>query len=83
MSVKFILDLIVRYIPVAQYLSKPDESQSAYLRESIFVTFGIEPILAYLWARERELNNIRTILIAKLSGVAGDEIKKYLRGVYG
>jgi V/A-type H+-transporting ATPase subunit C len=60
-----------------------DDAQARYLRESIFVTFGVEPILAYLWAKERELKNLRTILIAKMGKVPPDEIKKHLRGSHG
>jgi V/A-type H+-transporting ATPase subunit C len=60
-----------------------DDAQARYLRESIFVTFGVEPILAYLWAKERELKNLRTILIAKTCKVPPDEIKKHLRGFHG
>ena len=60
-----------------------DRAQTRYLRESMFVTFGVEPILAYLWTMERELNNVRTILIAKGSDVPQDEIKRNLRGLYG
>jgi V/A-type H+-transporting ATPase subunit C len=60
-----------------------DEDLLIYLRESIFVTFGIEPVLAYLWMKEVELKNLRTILIAKHAGVSESEIKRHVRGVYG
>jgi V/A-type H+-transporting ATPase subunit C len=60
-----------------------DIAQARYLKESVFVSFGIEPILAYLWTKERELNNLRTIFIAKMSGVQADEIRTCLRGLYG
>lgn len=67
---------------VAQIEKLMEDDQTRFLKESIFVTFGIEPIIAYLWIKERELGNLRTIFIAKLSGVYADEIKKYVRGVY-
>lgn len=60
-----------------------DEDLIEYLRESIFVTFGIEPVLAYLWMKEVELRNLRTILIARNAGVSVAEIKEHLRGLYG
>jgi len=60
-----------------------DESLMGYLKESGFVTFGIEPILSYLWLKEAELNNLRTLLIAKANLVSAEEIKKHLRGLNG
>lgn len=52
-----------------------------YLRESIFVTFGVEPVLSYLWIKEAELQNLRTILLAKESGISQEEIRTYIRGI--
>ncbi len=60
-----------------------DEHLLQYLRESVFVTFGIEPLLAFLWEKEIENKNLRTILIARLSGVPTHIIKKQIRGLYG
>jgi V/A-type H+-transporting ATPase subunit C len=68
---------------VAQVEKYIEDDQTRYLRESMFVTFGIEPLLSYLWTKERELKNLRTIFITKMSGVGTDEIKKYVRGIYG
>ncbi|HUT66293.1 MAG TPA: V-type ATPase subunit [Spirochaetota bacterium] len=60
-----------------------DEDLMRYLKESIFVTFGIEPVLAYLWMKEVELKDLRTILIAKYAKIAEPEIKRHVRGVHG
>ena len=68
---------------VAQVERRLDAAQTSYLRESLIVSFGIEPLLAYLWIKERELNNLRTIFIAKMSGISQDEIRSSLRGPYG
>jgi V/A-type H+-transporting ATPase subunit C len=68
---------------VAQVERRLDAAQTAYLKESLIVSFGIEPLLAYLWIKERELNNLRTIFIAKMSGISQDEIRTSLRGPYG
>ena len=57
-----------------------EEELIKFLKESLFVTFGIEPLLAYLWVRETEVRNLRTILLAKNAGVDDDEIKKHVRG---
>lgn len=68
---------------VAQVERRLDAAQATYLRESVFISFGIEPLLAYLWTRERELNNLRTIFLARMSGIPHDEIRTCLRGLYG
>ena len=53
------------------------------LRESLFVTFGVEPLLTYLWIRDAEVKNLRTVLLSKSAGVSPEEIKKHIRGFYG
>jgi V/A-type H+-transporting ATPase subunit C len=68
---------------VAQVERRLDAAQTSYLKESLIVSFGIEPLLAYLWIKERELNNLRTIFIAKMSGISQDKIRSSLRGPYG
>ncbi len=60
-----------------------EEDLVQYLKESIFVTFGIEPVLAYLWVKEVEVKNLRIILQAKAAGILPEEIKRYVRGLYG
>lgn len=59
-----------------------DEDKVNYLNESIFVTFGVEPVLAYLFLKEVELMSLRTILVTKHAGIAGPEIKRHVRGAY-
>lgn len=50
-----------------------------YLKDSIFVTFGIEPLFTFLWLKERELKNLRIIFVGRISGVSPEEIRRYLR----
>jgi V/A-type H+-transporting ATPase subunit C len=59
-----------------------DEDKVNYLHESIFVTFGVEPVVAYLFLKEAELRSLRTILVTKHAGIAESEIKRYVRGAY-
>ncbi len=40
-----------------------------FLRQAKMVTLGIEPLLAYIMAKEREVKLIRLILVGKLKGV--------------
>lgn len=60
-----------------------EEELIKYLKKSVFVTFGVEPLLTYLWVREIEVKNLRTILLSKSAGVSPEEIKKHIRGFYG
>jgi V/A-type H+-transporting ATPase subunit C len=60
-----------------------DEERLKFLKESMFVTFGVEPVLAYLWVRENEVKNLTTILLSKTAGLDQEGIKKHLRGVNG
>lgn len=64
---------------VAQLERLFDNALYLYLKESIFVTFGIEPLFTFLWLKERELKNLRTIFVGRITGVSPEEIKKYLR----
>ncbi|MFW6138273.1 MAG: DUF2764 family protein [Spirochaetota bacterium] len=57
--------------------------QIKYLKDSVFITFGIEPVLAYLFLKERELIALRTILKGRESGLGAEEIQPYVRELYG
>jgi V/A-type H+-transporting ATPase subunit C len=51
-----------------------------FLRESRLVIFGIEPLFTYVWLRQNELRNLRTILLGRISGVSAEDIRKHIRG---
>ena len=53
-----------------------------YLKEAKTHSFGIEPLIAYLFAREEELKNIKLILLGKLNNIDPSTIKKNLRETY-
>jgi len=44
--------------------------------------FGIEPLVAYLFARENEAKNLKMILAGKKNGFGLDDIRPYLRDSY-
>lgn len=46
------------------------------------IPFGIEPVLAYLCAKESEVQAVRIVLASKLAGVAPEEIMERLRQTY-
>lgn len=51
-------------------------------RDARLIPFGIEPIIAYLGAKENELRSARIILASRVAGVAPDLIKERLRETY-
>ena len=59
-----------------------DNAVNAYLRKSGYVTFGPEPLVAYLAATESEITAIRMILTCRLAGVAPETIRERLRDMY-
>ncbi|NIQ37717.1 MAG: V-type ATP synthase subunit C [Proteobacteria bacterium] len=53
-----------------------------YVREANLIAFGIEPLVAYVHAKENELRMIRTIIIGKLNNLHPNMIKESLPRVY-
>lgn len=47
-----------------------------------FVSFGVEPLLAYIYAKETEIKVIRIIMVGKLNNITGEVIRERLRDVY-
>lgn len=53
-----------------------------YVKSAKSVLFGVEPLLAYLIAKDIEIRVIRMIMISKLNGIPAEDIKERLRDVY-
>ncbi len=53
-----------------------------YLRKANLITFGIEPLIAYIHAKENELRIIRTIMVGKLNNLQPTLIKESLPRVF-
>ena len=54
----------------------------SFLKRAKYVVFGLEPVVAYLLARENEVKMIRMIMIGKLNGLATDLLRSRLRDIY-
>ena len=52
------------------------------LSKARLVSFGIEPVIAYLYARESEIKAIRIVMASKLAGVPAQQISERLRDTY-
>jgi V/A-type H+-transporting ATPase subunit C len=52
------------------------------IKEGKFVSFGPEPIISYLVAKETEIKVIRIIMVGKLNNVSPQLIRERLRDIY-
>lgn len=69
-----------------QSITALEKAADNFLMESIksakYVAFGIEPLIAYLLAKENEIRQVRIILTGKKNGIPADTIKERLREAY-
>ena len=59
-----------------------DNAVMKYLKGAKLVSFGAEPVTAYLAAVENEITAVRMILTGRLAGVKSDIIRERLRDMY-
>ncbi|HEY8498981.1 MAG TPA: V-type ATP synthase subunit C [Clostridia bacterium] len=56
-----------------------DDFLMRYVRSSKLITMGVEPFIAYLFAKETEIRNVRIIMTGKINGLNEDLIRERLR----
>lgn len=59
-----------------------DDALVAYIREARFITYGEQPVAAYVAAREFEMTQIRIIMAGRASGLSPEAIRERLRSSY-
>ncbi|PIV64337.1 MAG: hypothetical protein CO162_03485 [bacterium (Candidatus Ratteibacteria) CG_4_9_14_3_um_filter_41_21] len=59
-----------------------DNLLTDYLKKAKTYTFGIEPLIAYLLAKEAEAKNIKLLLLGKLNNIDSSVLKENLRETY-
>ena len=59
-----------------------DNIVTAYLRSAKYVSYGPEPVIAYLAGVENEITTVRMILAGRLSGTDTQLLKERLRDTY-
>lgn len=59
-----------------------DNAVNAYLKKAKLVSFGNEPVLAYLASVENEITAVRMILTGKLAGIKSEMLRERLRDMY-
>lgn len=53
-----------------------------FIKDAKYVSFGAEPILAYIYAKETEIKIVRIIMVGKLNNIAAEVIRERLRDIY-
>lgn len=59
-----------------------DDLLMSYIRRARLVTIGVEPLIAYLFAKETEIRNVRMIMTGKINNLPSDMIRERLRESY-
>ena len=59
-----------------------DDKRMSYVSDARYVSFGVEPLIGYMVAKETENKNLRIILSGKMAGTPEDVIKERLRDTY-
>jgi len=67
---------------IANFEKLADDLLTDYLQVGKRKTFGLEPLIGYLYAKETEVKNIRMILVGKINGLPIEVIRERLRNVY-
>lgn len=52
------------------------------VKRAKYVAFGPEPLIGYAFAKENEVGILRNILVGKINGLPGEDIRERLRDVY-
>ncbi len=74
--------LIVNEVGISGVEKYLDNQKMEFVKDALYVPFGIEPIVGYLQAKETEVMNLRMILTGKISGMDDALIKERLRDTY-
>ncbi|WP_461205507.1 V-type ATP synthase subunit C [Clostridium sp. DL1XJH146] len=53
-----------------------------FIKDAKYVSFGVEPLIAYIFAKENEIKVIRIIMVGKLNNIAPEVIRERLRDIY-
>ena len=59
-----------------------DDLLMSYIRSARLVTIGVEPLIAWLFAKETEIRNVRMIMTGKINNLPMDMIRERLRETY-
>ena len=52
------------------------------MKDAKIIPFGVEPLLAYIYAKETEIKIIRIIMVGKLNNISAEVVRERLRDIY-
>lgn len=52
------------------------------MKNAKIIPFGVEPLLAYIYAKETEIKIIRIIMVGKLNNISSEVVRERLRDIY-
>ncbi len=67
---------------LAEFDRRSDDHLMELVRGTKRVSVGVEPIFAFIHSRENEVTVVRTVLMAKLMGLPGEETERTLRKLF-
>jgi len=59
-----------------------DDAIMNYIKDAKYISFGIEPLVAYTAAKQAEIKSVRIVLAGKAAGIAPNLIRERLRETY-
>ena len=54
----------------------------SYIEEAKYISYSVEPLIAYIAAKDNEIKTVRTIMVGKLTGLPPDQIRERIRDTY-
>lgn len=60
-----------------------DDALVRYVKDAKYIAFGVEPLVAYVVAKQMEIKSVRIILAGKKAGISGQLLRERLRETYG
>jgi len=52
------------------------------MKNAKIIPFGVEPLLAYIYAKETEIKIIRIVMVGKLNNISAEVVRERLRDIY-
>lgn len=60
-----------------------DDALIRYVKDAKYISFGIEPLIAYVAAKQMEIKSVRIILAGKKAGISEGLLRERVRETYG
>ncbi|MFZ5985679.1 MAG: V-type ATP synthase subunit C [Bacillota bacterium] len=54
----------------------------SFAKKAKYISFGIEPLIGYLMAKETEIKNARIVMVGKINNISSEIIRERLREAY-